>query len=93
MVSQINLLLPGVKLDLEILRKCFVLPVMLPVSLAPRTGIDAYSPLGTVIVWGLIAGTVLSLLVIPVMHSLIDDTTEWVNQRAARFKQSKRIEG
>jgi HAE1 family hydrophobic/amphiphilic exporter-1 len=67
--------------------------VMLPVSLFPRTGIDAYSPLGTVIVWGLIAGTVLSLLVIPVMHSLIDDTTAWVSQRANRFKQRNREEG
>jgi HAE1 family hydrophobic/amphiphilic exporter-1 len=52
--------------------------VMLPVSIAPKTGIDAYSPLGTVIVWGLIAGTILSLLVIPVMHSLIDDFSNWI---------------
>jgi HAE1 family hydrophobic/amphiphilic exporter-1 len=47
--------------------------VMLPVSVSPKTGMDAYSPLGTVVVWGLTAGTILSLLVIPVMHSLIDD--------------------
>jgi HAE1 family hydrophobic/amphiphilic exporter-1 len=49
--------------------------VMLPVSIFPRTGMDAYAPLGTVIVWGLMAGTLLSLLVIPVMHSLIDDAS------------------
>jgi hydrophobic/amphiphilic exporter-1 (mainly G- bacteria), HAE1 family len=46
---------------------------MLPVALAPRTGIDAYQPLGTVIVAGLLVGTVLSLIVIPVMHALVDD--------------------
>ena len=46
---------------------------MLPVALAPKTGMDAYQPLGTVIVSGLLAGTLLSLLVIPVMHALVDD--------------------
>lgn len=50
--------------------------VMIPISIAPKTGLDAYSPLGTVVVWGLTAGTVLSLLVIPVMHSLIDDASQ-----------------
>lgn len=63
--------------------------VMLPVSVAPRTGIDAYSPLGTVVVWGLIAGTVLSLLVIPVMHSLIDEATARVRRRAERLKKGQ----
>jgi HAE1 family hydrophobic/amphiphilic exporter-1 len=62
--------------------------VMLPVSIAPRTGMDAYSPLGTVIVWGLVAGTVLSLLVIPVMHSLIDDAAQWAHR-----KLQKRLAG
>jgi HAE1 family hydrophobic/amphiphilic exporter-1 len=61
--------------------------VMLPVSIAPRTGIDAYSPLGTVIVWGLIAGTLLSLLVIPVMHSLIDEGTTRLRNRSRERNQ------
>lgn len=63
--------------------------VMLPVSIAPKTGIDAYSPLGTVIVWGLLAGTILSLLVIPVMHSLVDDAVAWSNRQYAKFKGNK----
>jgi HAE1 family hydrophobic/amphiphilic exporter-1 len=46
---------------------------MLPVALAPKTGMDAYQPLGTVIGAGLTVGTLLSLLVIPVMHALVDD--------------------
>jgi len=46
---------------------------MLPVAAAPRTGMDAYQPLGTVIVSGLLAGTLLSLLVIPIMHAVVDD--------------------
>ena len=47
--------------------------VMIPVAVWPRTGMDAYSPIGTVIVGGLTIGTLLSLFVIPVMHSYTDD--------------------
>ena len=64
--------------------------VMIPVSVAPRTGIDAYSPLGTVVVWGLIAGTALSLLVIPVMHSLIDEATVRAGRRAERLRKGQK---
>jgi len=46
---------------------------MAPVAFAPKTGMDAYQPLGTVIVSGLLVGTCLSLLVIPVMHAVVDD--------------------
>jgi HAE1 family hydrophobic/amphiphilic exporter-1 len=46
---------------------------MAPVAFFPRTGIDAYSPLGTVVIGGLIIGTALSLLDIPIMHSIVDD--------------------
>jgi len=54
---------------------------MLPVALAPRTGMDAYQPLGTVIVSGLLAGTLLSLLVIPVMHAVVDDLGQRIRPR------------
>jgi HAE1 family hydrophobic/amphiphilic exporter-1 len=54
--------------------------VMIPVALFPKTGIDAYSPLGTTVVGGLIAGTILSLLVIPIMHTLVDDFVRWLNR-------------
>lgn len=54
---------------------------MLPLALAPKTGMDAYQPLGTVLVAGLTAGTLLSLLVIPVMHALVDDLQGWITRR------------
>jgi len=57
---------------------------LLPVALAPRTGMDAYQPLGTVIVAGLTVGTALSLLVIPVMHALVDDIGQWAARRRGR---------
>ncbi len=50
---------------------------MAPVAFSPKTGMDAYSPLGTVVVGGLIVGTVLSLIVIPIMHTLVDDLARW----------------
>ena len=54
---------------------------MLPVALAPKTGMDAYQPLGTVIVAGLTVGTLLSLLIIPVMHALVGDLGQWKARR------------
>ena len=45
---------------------------MLPLALWPRTGLDAYQPLGTVLVAGLITGTLLSLIVLPVMNSIFE---------------------
>jgi hydrophobic/amphiphilic exporter-1 (mainly G- bacteria), HAE1 family len=59
--------------------------VMAPVAFFPRTGIDAYQPLGTVIIGGLVVGTVLSLFDIPIMHTYIDDFTRWINR--ALFKR------
>jgi HAE1 family hydrophobic/amphiphilic exporter-1 len=53
--------------------------VMLPVSLFPKTGLDAYSPLGTTVVGGLVIGTILSLLDIPIIHTYIDDVIKWLN--------------
>ncbi|MHB1460126.1 MAG: efflux RND transporter permease subunit [Armatimonadota bacterium] len=55
--------------------------VMIPVAFFPRTGMDAYQPLGTVILGGLIMGTILSLFDIPIMHTYIDDLIKWLNKR------------
>lgn len=54
--------------------------VMIPVAFFPKTGMDAYSPLGTVIVFGLIVGTILSLFDIPIMHTYVDDFVKWLNK-------------
>ena len=53
---------------------------MLPVALAPRTGLDAYQPLATAVVGGLIVGTILSLFDIPITHTLVDDLTRRLNK-------------
>lgn len=54
--------------------------VLLPVALAPRTGLDAYQPLATAVVGGLLVGTVLSLFDIPIMHTYVDDFSRWLRR-------------
>jgi HAE1 family hydrophobic/amphiphilic exporter-1 len=58
--------------------------VMSLIGFSPKTGLDAYQPLGTVIVGGLLAGTVLSLLDIPIMHTLVDDATRWLQVKVLK---------
>ncbi|MDO8479081.1 MAG: efflux RND transporter permease subunit [Candidatus Rokubacteria bacterium] len=50
--------------------------VLIPVAFFPRTGIDAYAPLATVVIGGLTMGTVLALFVVPVLHTYTDDLTK-----------------
>jgi HAE1 family hydrophobic/amphiphilic exporter-1 len=54
--------------------------VMIPIALFPKTGLDAYQPLGTTILGGLTVGTILSLLDIPIMHTFVDDFIRWLNK-------------
>jgi len=54
--------------------------VLLPVALMPRTGLDAYQPLATAVVGGLLVGTVLSLCDIPIMHTYVDDFVGWMHR-------------
>ena len=49
------------------------LVVLIPVAFFPKTGIDAYSPLATVIIGGLTISTVLTLFVVPVLYAAIDN--------------------
>jgi HAE1 family hydrophobic/amphiphilic exporter-1 len=54
--------------------------VLLPIALAPKTGLDAYQPLATAVVGGLLVGTVLSLFDIPIMHTYVDDFIRWIHR-------------
>lgn len=49
------------------------LVVIIRLAFFPDTGMDAYSPIATVILGGLSISTLLTLIVIPVMHSVVDD--------------------
>lgn len=49
------------------------LVVLVPVAFFPKTGIDAYAPLATVIIGGLTISTVLTLFVVPVLYAAFDE--------------------
>lgn len=59
------------------------LVVLAPVALFPKTGMDAYAPLATVIIGGLSLSTLLTLIAIPVIYTLVDDAGSWVRNRLA----------
>ena len=54
--------------------------VLIPVAFFPKAGIDAYSPLATVIIGGLAVSTILTLFVVPVLHDVLDDASTWVRE-------------
>ncbi|HWD41324.1 MAG TPA: efflux RND transporter permease subunit, partial [Fimbriimonas sp.] len=62
--------------------------VMGRIAFAPESGLDAYQPLGTVVIGGLVVGTTLSLLDIPVMHALVDDVSRWLQVHVLRRDRS-----
>jgi HAE1 family hydrophobic/amphiphilic exporter-1 len=64
--------------------------VLIPVAFFPRTGIDAYAPLATVIIGGLTIGTVLALFVVPVLHTYTDDLATAVRGVARRLRSRRR---
>jgi HAE1 family hydrophobic/amphiphilic exporter-1 len=57
--------------------------VLIPVAFFPKTGIDAYAPLATVIIGGLTVSTVLTLFVVPVLHDTFGDLADRWNARRA----------
>ena len=57
--------------------------VLVPVAFFPKTGIDAYAPLATVIIGGLSISTLLTLFVVPVLHDAFDDLAVWWKARRA----------
>ncbi len=61
------------------------LVVLIPVAFFPKTGIDAYSPLATVIIGGLTVSTVLTLFVVPVLYASFDEFS-------VRLKSRRRTE-
>lgn len=62
---------------------------MAPVAFFPRTGMDAYSPLATVVIGGLVIGTVLSLLDIPILHAYMDDIVNLLARARSRLRRAE----
>jgi hydrophobic/amphiphilic exporter-1 (mainly G- bacteria), HAE1 family len=63
--------------------------VLIPVAFFPRTGIDAYAPLATVVIGGLTMGTMLALFVVPVLHTYTDDLARLVKAGVGRLARRR----
>ena len=66
--------------------------VLSPVAFFPKTGMDAYSPLAVTVIGGLIVGTVLSLLDIPILHTYADDLVQAIAHARRRLFGKKERE-
>ena len=65
------------------------LVVIIRLAFFPDTGMDAYSPIATVILGGLSISTLLTLIVIPVMHSVVDDGSQIFTRFWKRLRHKK----
>jgi len=55
--------------------------VVFRLAFYPETGMDAYSPIATVILGGLTVSTLLTLIVIPVVYTFVDDISNFVKNK------------
>jgi HAE1 family hydrophobic/amphiphilic exporter-1 len=58
---------------------------MMPVALGLGEGGDFRAPLGRAVIGGVLASTLLTLLVIPTIYELLDDGSEWLRRRIQVF--------
>jgi HAE1 family hydrophobic/amphiphilic exporter-1 len=54
---------------------------MLPLAFALGEGAEQRAPMARAVIGGLITSTLLTLFVVPVVYSLLDDATEWLRHR------------
>jgi HAE1 family hydrophobic/amphiphilic exporter-1 len=54
---------------------------MLPLALALGQGAEMRAPMARAVIGGLITSTLLTLLVVPVVYTVLDDFGEWVRRR------------
>jgi HAE1 family hydrophobic/amphiphilic exporter-1 len=65
---------------------------MLPVAFGSGDGSEWRNPMGLIAIGGLLTSTLLTLLVVPVAYTLMDDGVRWM-QRGARALQRTRVRG
>jgi hydrophobic/amphiphilic exporter-1 (mainly G- bacteria), HAE1 family len=54
---------------------------MLPLALALGAGAEARAPMARAVIGGLMTSTLLTLFVVPVMYTILDDAGSWVSAR------------
>src|SRR6185436_870916 len=54
---------------------------MLPLALAIGEGAEQRAPMARAVIGGLITSTLLTLVVVPVVYTLLDDAVDWLRAR------------
>ena len=80
-----------IRLKAIVMTTVTTLIVIVRLAFFPETGMDAYSPIATVILGGLVMSTVLTLVVVPVVYSFVDDATESVKRLKRRQTKRKQL--
>jgi HAE1 family hydrophobic/amphiphilic exporter-1 len=57
---------------------------MVPLAVALGEGAEQRAPMGRAVIGGLITSTVLTLFVVPVVYTLLDDAAAWLRARLRR---------
>jgi HAE1 family hydrophobic/amphiphilic exporter-1 len=57
---------------------------MLPLALAIGAGAEQRAPMARAVIGGLITSTLLTLFVVPVVYTLLDDAAAWMSSRGGR---------
>ena len=85
-----------VRLRPILMTACSTIAGMLPIALGFGDGAESRAPMGACVVGGMITSTVLTLIVIPVVYSLVDGITELIRCRltgaTSRTTASKQID-
>lgn len=64
---------------------------MLPLFFALGQGAELRAPMARAVVGGLITSTILTLIVVPVVYSLLDDVTAWIFRKKVRPAQAAAV--
>jgi len=62
---------------------------LIPITLGVGEGAELMAPLGSVVIGGLILSTVLTLVVVPVMYTILDDMSTKAKMKVRRKKESE----
>jgi len=66
---------------------------MLPLALALGSGAELRAPMARAVIGGLITSTVLTLVVVPVVYTLLEDATAWVTRRRGVMVNATAVAG
>ena len=66
---------------------------MIPLALGLGEGAEQRAPMGHAVIGGVITSTLLTLVVVPVLYTYLDDFAQWVRHRFARAKRDATATG